>query len=83
MKAGSDNFRSSSIQGVVMRLKAKGVKVIIYEPGLSVTDFLDSPVIVDLVKFKESSDIIICNRLDSNLDDVITKVYTRDLFNKD
>ena len=80
MKSGSDNFRDSAVQDIIEHLRSKGQKIVIFEPSLSSTEFNGVPLVNDLAKFKETSDLIVANRFSKELDDVREKVFSRDIF---
>ena len=83
MKTNSDNIRQSSVQGIMKRVKAKGLKVVIYEPLIEQETFFGSEVCNDLESFKAKSSLVLCNRIDSNIADITSKIFTRDLFQND
>ncbi len=83
MKTGSDNYRQSAIQGIMKRIKAKGVPVVVYEPTFDGTEFFGSEVTADLDDFKKRCDVILANRWSEDLEDVVSKLYTRDMYHRD
>jgi UDPglucose 6-dehydrogenase len=80
MKQGSDNFRSSAIQGIMKRIKSKGIEIFVYEPELKQDEFFGSKVLCDIENFKKASDVIVANRASSSLSDCTNKIFTRDIF---